>query len=268
MNDIRYKVIFTGEVSANADIDIVKEKVGTYFHLDSEKIDKLFSGGEKTVKKNSTLPECEKIKKAFEKAGAVCEIKAEDQLTVQENIGLHSQKSGPPPLPNPQERERNHNKGKERDRKADEKFCASCGETIKIKSLKCPHCGKKQKKEGMGCLPVTAIVIGIFIVVVAIIGILAAIAIPQFAAYRNRAFEANIRQELNALNVSETVFYEENKRYAANTTELDFAVSNPIVTIEIVNADENCYQAKGETEKSSKIFWIDCNGEITAQSVE
>jgi hypothetical protein len=168
----------------------------------------------------------------------------------------------PPPLPSREELAVRAAAEGRRRKKADEKFCASCGEIIQIKMLSCPYCGKKQKKEGMGCLPIAAIVIGISFVVLAILGILAAIAIPQFVAYRNRAQEAGVRMELQNLARAEAAFHQANDRYTTNLKELQFTASNPEVTITVVSADQDCFDAKGETEKLEKVLWIDCNGTL------
>ena len=78
MNDIRYRVIFRGEIAVGADIDEVKQKIATIFKIDSGKIDKMFSGGKTIINKNSPLDVCEKTKRAFEKAGAICHIEMEE----------------------------------------------------------------------------------------------------------------------------------------------------------------------------------------------
>jgi len=51
-------------------------------------------------------------------------------------------------------------------------------------------------------------------IVVAIIGILASIAIPNFLAYQARARQAEARTDLGAVFVSETAFFGENNRFS------------------------------------------------------
>jgi type IV pilus assembly protein PilA len=51
------------------------------------------------------------------------------------------------------------------------------------------------------------------LVVVAIIGILAAIAIPQFAAYRKRGFEAAVRSDLKNAAIAQEAYYAAFVRY-------------------------------------------------------
>jgi type IV pilus assembly protein PilA len=55
-------------------------------------------------------------------------------------------------------------------------------------------------------------------IVVAIIGILAAIAIPQFAAYRVRAYNAAAESDLHTAQTTFEVFFNDNSEYPAATT--------------------------------------------------
>ncbi len=50
-------------------------------------------------------------------------------------------------------------------------------------------------------------------IVVAIIGILAAIAIPQFAAYRIRGFNSSAQSDVRNLNTSEAAFFSDWQTY-------------------------------------------------------
>ena len=52
-------------------------------------------------------------------------------------------------------------------------------------------------------------------IVVAIIGILAAIAIPQFASYRKRAQDSQAKSALKNLATAQEAFYADNQRYAS-----------------------------------------------------
>ncbi|KIH76910.1 type II secretion system protein G [Geoalkalibacter ferrihydriticus] len=53
------------------------------------------------------------------------------------------------------------------------------------------------------------------LIVVAIIGILAAIAIPQFASYRERAFNSAAQSDLRTIRTSVEAHYAENYQYPA-----------------------------------------------------
>ena len=54
-------------------------------------------------------------------------------------------------------------------------------------------------------------------IVVAIIGILAAIAIPQFAAYRERGYIASMQADVNAIRIAEEAYYVQNNAYIATS---------------------------------------------------
>ena len=57
-------------------------------------------------------------------------------------------------------------------------------------------------------------------VVIAIIGILAAIAIPQFAAYRNRSFQASTEADAHSFANAEEAYFADNEMYCATTATL------------------------------------------------
>jgi prepilin-type N-terminal cleavage/methylation domain-containing protein len=52
-------------------------------------------------------------------------------------------------------------------------------------------------------------------IVVAIIGILAAIAIPQFSAYRERSYIASMKADCNAVRTAEEAYFVDNDTYLA-----------------------------------------------------
>ncbi len=57
-------------------------------------------------------------------------------------------------------------------------------------------------------------------IVVAIIGILAAIAIPQFAAYRERGYIASMQADVNSIRNAEEAYYADKGTYYAGTDKL------------------------------------------------
>ena len=263
---MKYRVIFKGEMTQDQSIDEVKNRLADLIKKDAATIDKFFSGQTVVLKKDASIEECEKIKRAFTRAGAICHIEpikeplpdTLDNLTLEKDEKDHSDNENIKPPPLPKQMKRNQSK---QSRRADEKYCESCGNIIKVNMLACPHCGKKVKKTGSlpGCA-IAAIALGVFFVVIAIIGILAAIAIPQFMVYRNRAHEEMIKVELREVARLEDEYYSAYKRYTANLTDLDFVIQDPKIIIEIPNADENCFEVKGTTYQLRNDFWIDCNG--------
>ena len=212
-----------------------------------------------------------------------------------------------------------------RKKAADEKFCGSCGEIIKIQAEICPKCGVRQKGQPLskaalllftfflgglgahkfytgrnwqgffyllfcwtgipGLLSLIEFIIYAFTgseklqekypcsggtVVVAVIvggigfiftvGILAAIAIPQFVTYRNRAHQAAVRSELHNVLIAEQAYFVEHNTYSTNIGVLNLPPGIPEVTVEITSADENCFEAAGRYGTLQEIIFVDCNG--------
>ena len=59
------------------------------------------------------------------------------------------------------------------------------------------------------------------LIVVAIIGILAAIAIPQFAAYRQKAYNSSAQSDLKNLKTGMEAYMADNQQYPATLQGLD-----------------------------------------------
>ena len=74
MADKKYQVLFYGEISSGMDIASVKKNLADIFNVDKDKIEGLFSGGKKVVKKDASREVCEKTKQIFESAGAVVSV--------------------------------------------------------------------------------------------------------------------------------------------------------------------------------------------------
>jgi type IV pilus assembly protein PilA len=77
-------------------------------------------------------------------------------------------------------------------------------------------------------------------IVVAIIGILAAIAIPQFAAYRIRGFNASALSDVKNLNTSEAALFADWQRYGTSQTNAGtFVVAAPAAGVAVLGGDVN-----------------------------
>ncbi len=74
MTEKKYQVVFYGEISSGADPEAVKQNLASAFKVDRQKIDSLFSGKKKVVRKDVSRKACEKVKKVFASAGAVCAV--------------------------------------------------------------------------------------------------------------------------------------------------------------------------------------------------
>lgn len=102
--------------------------------------------------------------------------------------------------------------------------------------------------------------IACFIGLFFIVGILAAIAIPQFAAYRNKAYQNILNSELQNFLVAEQTYFAEHNRYSANIKSLNFIPTTQDITIEIIGADENCFEAVAKHNHLADTISVDCNG--------
>ena len=74
MEEILYSAIFRGKITEGQDIEKVKKNLAELFKVNSEKIERLFSGNPVTIKKNMDHTTAMKYKAAMEKAGALCSI--------------------------------------------------------------------------------------------------------------------------------------------------------------------------------------------------
>ena len=71
-------------------------------------------------------------------------------------------------------------------------------------------------------------------IVVAIIGILAAIAIPQFSAYRERSYVASMKADCNSVRTAEEAYFVDNGTYTTTNANLSgiptaFSAGNTVV---------------------------------------
>jgi TM2 domain-containing membrane protein YozV len=90
--------------------------------------------------------------------------------------------------------------------------------------------------------------------------ILAAIAIPQFILFRDRAYQAAFDGELQSIITAENVYFLENNKYSSDVTNLCLTPGIPYVDIAIIGADENCFEARVTHTKLHKSVLIDCKG--------
>jgi Tfp pilus assembly protein PilE len=265
MDEKKYSVVFSGKIKEGEDIEKVKQSLTSALKVDPSNLDMLFSGKRIIIKKNSDLPTCENLKRAMERAGALCAIEESGGPPAGKSNPPPKEDQGPktpPPLPPRRGPEPSGQEAGPPQRGPDEKFCDSCGSIIKMNALSCPYCGKAVEKKKMGCLPKAAIALGIgFFVIIPIIGILAAIAIPQFMAYRNRAYEASVKAELMMLVEAERVYQSRHGTYAPSLEDLGYELSSPQVFLEITSADQDCFEAVGTHEKLyDREIRADCNG--------
>ncbi len=100
------------------------------------------------------------------------------------------------------------------------------------------------------------------LIVIAIIGILAAILIPNLMSARNRANNASTMSYLRAVTIKQTDYHIDNSSYAAAESVLGLIRRNPEVVIESWTGDVSdfCVQAK---HSRGKVFKVTANGRVS-----
>ena len=108
------------------------------------------------------------------------------------------------------------------------------------------------------------------LIVIAIIGILAAIAIPQFSAYKNRAYQSDAKGNLHNIYLACKAYWADNVGTDACTTALATGttygwVPSTGVTVSIVTGLETTFSATAvhTSDASSTTYTMDSNGNIT-----
>ena len=367
MTDELYRVVFKGQLADNATLDEVTTNLTALYKNNSVKVDAILSSNNVVIKKDLDLATCQKVQKAFKKAGVICSIEKQkveshelDNLTMEsadmsgslelvspsedsQVTPTLSSPSQPPELPIQSEIQQTAHtfdsqsmdaKEPQKLKRPDEKYCQHCGKVIKMHAQTCSHCGVQVGKKlskgvlllitfftgGIGghkfyvgktkqgimylllfwtSIPgfialiefviyaftkeenlqdkypdaggkevvIILLILG-FIWIIASIGILAAIAIPNFISYRNKAYFAQIEKELNELATQQELYYGTHNRYATSIDELGITSKNNKVAFEINNIDEDCFIAKGTYAGTSKFVTMDCNGTIDREGFD
>jgi hypothetical protein len=76
MSDERYEIAFSGEIAAGADLQRVKHALAKIFKADEARLAQMFSGKRILIKRDVDALTMAKYRGAFEKAGAICEIRS------------------------------------------------------------------------------------------------------------------------------------------------------------------------------------------------
>ncbi len=108
-------------------------------------------------------------------------------------------------------------------------------------------------------------------IVVAIIGILAAIAIPQFSAYRDRAYISSMQADCSAIRVAEEAYYADKNVYKATTDPATDLKDYGIVALSVGNsAKVTCTDTAKDytvvlssTKTSKKVTFVSTTGKTT-----
>ena len=108
------------------------------------------------------------------------------------------------------------------------------------------------------------------LIVIAIIGILAAIAIPQFSAYKNRAYQSDAKGNLHDIYLACKAYWPDNAGTDSCTTTIASTtsygwVSSGSVTVTISNGTETAFVATSihASDGQSTTFSMDSVGSIS-----
>ena len=108
------------------------------------------------------------------------------------------------------------------------------------------------------------------LIVIAIIGILAAIAIPQFSAYKNRAYQSDAKGNLHNIYLACKAYWADNVGSSACSTTIATGttygwVASTGVTVTIVAGVEPTFSATAihGSDASTTTYTMDSNGNIT-----
>jgi len=93
------------------------------------------------------------------------------------------------------------------------------------------------------------------LIVVVIIGILAAIAIPQFASTKERAFDATAKSDLRNAMAAQEAYFADEQSYAGAIGDLDFVASTQVTTTTAGTAGG--YTATATHAASSNTYWVE-----------
>jgi len=106
------------------------------------------------------------------------------------------------------------------------------------------------------------------LIVIAIIGILAAIAIPQFNAYKARAYNSDTKATLHNLFLTCKAYWADSGSANACTSTI---VSGPLygffqspdMVLSAISGGETTFTASAQNTNSADVFSINVNGTIT-----
>ena len=108
-------------------------------------------------------------------------------------------------------------------------------------------------------------------IVVAIISILAAIAIPQFSAYRERGYQASMKSDANSIRIAEEAYYVDKNIYTGAAGDLaNFGYSQPsegnTPTITVVTGPPATFSVAIASTKTAKtVTYNSATGQTTMQ---
>jgi Tfp pilus assembly protein PilE len=137
-------------------------------------------------------------------------------------------------------------------------FCRHCGSKISRKTLVCPTCGRGQdvnsgKTSKAAMIVVIVLVAGFF--GIAVLGIVAAIAIPQFAQYRSKGSDALARVELMKARAACDSYIANTKSYPESLNQAGFQPAENVM-VNYEREGEVNYRVTAVHRNGRKVFAV------------
>ncbi len=98
------------------------------------------------------------------------------------------------------------------------------------------------------------------LIVMTIIGILAAASIPRFGEFRSLAYDARSEQDLRSLATAEELYRAAHERYASRVVDLSSFTPSEGVRLRIENADQRGFRATAVHPAGRRLYRWDSDG--------
>ncbi|HEX2781931.1 MAG TPA: zinc ribbon domain-containing protein [Gemmatimonadaceae bacterium] len=159
---------------------------------------------------------------------------------------------------------------------ATEKQCPQCDAIVPKSAQVCPQCGSplnlppiaqpgSTNKVLIGCL----IAAGAAFLLVVVIGIIAAIAIPKFANTKQKAYVAEMKSDLRNLATAEERYWTDHRRYQASVDSLEgFTFSHGVTLARPIEAGADGWTATVRREESPATCTIGVGDRVPAGGQE
>ena len=116
---------------------------------------------------------------------------------------------------------------------AGNRFCQSCGESVPATATICSKCNTAQpglRKSNNTVAIVVAVALVLF-VGVGFVGILAAIAIPQFSSYRVKSYDSAAQSDLRNIKTALESYLADNQQYPSSLSEITYTPSKDVEVV-------------------------------------
>ncbi len=138
-----------------------------------------------------------------------------------------------------------------------DKFCTACGKEIKARAEICPECGVSQQVASVGgnkSIATVTIVIVVGFGLVVGVGVLAAIAIPQFSAYRMKGYDSSALSDLRNAKTSIETFIANNGKLPNTLEETGMKPSLNVELYYEKSGDDRGYVIVSDHSKGDKMY--------------